>query len=114
MYASARVPDGSRSGAILADDSSITLSTLPEHVFARQPVEVLVQASDSIQQAELAVFDLRPDGPTGMFISSPERVDDRVLRFRLTFPDAGKYVLWVQIGVGSSARFRRFETTVAP
>jgi len=114
MYASARVPDGPHPGAILADDSSITLSTLPARVFARQPVDVLVQTSDSIQQAELAVFDLRAGGPTGMFISSPERVDARVLRFRLTFPDEGRYVLWVQVGVGSAARFRRFETTVAP
>ncbi len=113
MYAAARLSDGGE-GAVPTDDSSIALSTLPERVFARQPVDVLVQASDAIQQAELAVFDLRPGGPTGMFISSPERVDDRVLRFRLTFPDEGKYVLWVQTGVGPSARFRRFEMTVAP
>lgn len=113
MYASAPVPDG-RSSAILADDSSIALSTLPARLYARQPVEVLVQALDSDQPAELAVFDLHAGGPTGMFISSPERVDARVLRFRLTFPDEGRYVLWVQLGVGSAARFRRFETTVAP
>jgi hypothetical protein len=114
MYASARAPEDLRSGAIMTEDSSIALSTRPERVFARQPVEVLAQASGAIQQAQLAVFDLRPGGPTGMFISSPERVDDRLLRFRLTFPDAGKYVLWVQAGVGNAARFRRFETTVAP
>jgi len=94
--------------------ADISLNTLPARIFARQPIEVLVQGTDPVGQAELAVFDVHVGGPTGFFVSSPERVNDRTERFRLTFPDAGKYVLWVQIGIGAEAKFRRFETEVSP
>jgi hypothetical protein len=115
MYAAAVLPgDLPAEPAPTAQENAIALSTLPRRIFSRQPVEVLVQMSDPVGQAELSVFDVHAGGPTGFVVRSPDRVDDRVMRFTLKFPDPGKYVLWVQAGVGAAAKFRRFETEVAP